>query len=382
MMASLLGLSAHADGPDEVARQIARVESANARGGQGLDALTLPQVMAQLHVPGASIAVINNFEIQWAKGYGVADAATGRAVTVSTRFQAASISKPVTAMAVMRLVQEGKLALDGDVNTLLKSWRIPKSAAHGDAPVTPRSLLSHTSGAIDGFGFPGYAPQAPLPNVVQILEGAAPANTGPVLFARPPYQEYQYSGGGIQIMQLALTDHANQPFARLMQHIVLQPLQMAGSSFEPAALDDDRFSYAHNAEGKRMEAPWHIYPEQAAAGLWTVPSDLARFIIEIQRAVRGPSGKVLAQAAAREMVSPVGTGPFSVGLRLINKGEGWYFFHGGSNWGFESRIIGHVRKGYGLVVMTNAQDSGVKLLEEIQARVAAAYQWDYLEQAK
>jgi len=126
-----------------------------------------------------------------------------------------------------------------------------------------------------------------------------------------------------------------------------------------------------------MGAPWHVYPEQAAAGLWTTPSDLARFVIEVQKAYRGPAGAVLSRASAHEMLAPVGVGPFGVGLTLERRGEGWYFSHGGSNWGFRANIVGHFRNGYGLVVMTNG-DNGSSVIAEIESRVAAAYGWDSL----
>jgi len=367
---------------DTVGQRIAKIEGARNRTAQGLDALPLEQVMHRLHVPGMSIAVINNFGIEWARAYGVADVKSERLVKVDTRFQAASISKAVTAMAALRMVQQGEMSLDSDVNTLLKSWKVPKSEFTREQPVTPRSLFSHTSGAADGFGFPGYPPNAKLPSVVQILEGRPPANTGPVLFARPPYRAYQYSGGGIMIMQLLMTDQLGEPFDAIMQRLVVSPLGMSNSSFEqpPSEKDIDKLAYAHDEDGKRMEAPWHIFPEQAAAGLWTTASDLARFVIEIQRAVRGPAGEVLTQATAREMVAPVGVGPNSVGLRLMNKGDGWYFYHGGNNTGFDALVVGHLRKGYGVVIMTNAQGSGYKLIEEVQARVAATYHWDGFEQ--
>jgi len=127
-----------------------------------------------------------------------------------------------------------------------------------------------------------------------------------------------------------------------------------------------------------MSVPWHVYPEQAAAGLWTTPGDLARFVIEVQTAVRGPAGKVLDQSSAKEMISPVGVGPFAVGLTIEKRGEGWYFTHGGSNWGFRADILGHVRKGYGVAMMANG-DNGGALINELEARVAAAYSWDSLD---
>ena len=359
---------------DDTAALIARIEAAQTPNRQGLDGFTLPELMQRFHVPGLSMAVIRDFKIHWVKAYGIADVESGRPVETNTLFQAASISKPVTAMAAMRLVDEHRFSLDDDINTILKSWHV---AGHS---MTPRSLMSHTSGADDGFGFPGYDPSAPRPTLVQILDGKPPSNVGPVLFARPPYQAYKYSGGGVTIMQLALMDLVGKPFAEIMRSMVLDPLGMSDSSYEqplPAALAA-RAARAHDGQGKSMGAPWHVYPEQAAAGLWTTPGDLARFIVEVQRAVGGPKGAVLTQAAASMMVSPVGVGPFGVGLTIEKRGEGWYFSHGGSNWGFRSDVLAHVRKGYGVAILTNG-DNGSPLIGEIEARVAAAYHWDSLD---
>jgi CubicO group peptidase (beta-lactamase class C family) len=336
---------------------------------------TLLQAMQRLHVPGVSIAVIRDFHIEWAKGYGVADDATGAVVDTNTRFQAASISKPVTAMAALRLAQEGRIDLDQDVNTLLHGWKLNQPQGTSWPPVTPRSLFSHTSGAADGFGFPGYAPDATLPTIEQELDGHAPSVLGPVIFNEPPYMASRYSGGGILVMQKALTDLTGQSFESLMQQLVLRRLGMLHSSFNPPEGDAAGYARAHDATGKRMDAPWHIYPEKAAAGLWTTPSDLARFIIEIERGGANRPGKVLRPAFAHQMLAPVGMGDFAVGPRIVRKGDDWYFYHGGSNWGFEAAIIGHLRKGNGLVVMTNAQGSGADMIQEIEARVFAAYHW-------
>lgn len=365
--------------PSDTAALIARIEGAQLPNRQGLDGYTIPELMQRFRVPGVSIAVVWNGAIHWARGYGVADASTGTPVTTATRFQAASISKPVTAMAAMRLVQDGKLSLDADVNTILRSWQVPASEHTRRQPVTPRALFSHTSGADDGFGFPGYNPGQPLPTPVQVITGEQSSPLGPVRFVREPYAAMKYSGGGTTIMQVALSDLAGEPFAALMQRLVLGPLQMTSSSYEqpPAAAVEGSLARAHNGGGARMPAPWHVYPEQAAAGLWTTPSDLARWLLEIQRANAGPRGTVLAQASVREMLAPVGAGSFAVGLQVEKRGEGWYFMHGGSNWGFRCNLLGHMRKGYGVVVMTNG-DNGGAVIQEIEARVAAAYNWDSL----
>ncbi|NHZ36138.1 serine hydrolase domain-containing protein [Massilia rubra] len=367
---------------ENAASLIARIEtppSADAGAGE-LDALSMPALMARLQVPGVSIAVVKDFNIHWAKAYGVADAQTGRLLDTESRFQAASISKPVTALAAMRLVRQNRLNLDADINTMITSWQVPRSALTRHQAVTPRSLLSHTSGADDGFGFPGYEPGAPLPTLVRILDGQPPSNVGKVVFARAPFEAFKYSGGGLVIMQLALTQLSGRPFAPFMTSSVLAPLRMSNSSFEqpPAPGHSARAALAHDEHGQRMAAPWHVYPEQAAAGLWTTPSDLAKFIIEIQTALRGPNGKILDQRTAKDMLAPAGVGPFAVGLPVDRRGAGWYFSHSGDNWGYRAWMIGHVRKGYGLVIMTNG-DNGMALINQIADRVEKAYDWDSLD---
>jgi len=362
---------------DDAATLIARIEAPQPSADNELDALALPALMARLHVPGVSIAVIKDFQLHWARAYGVADADTGRALDTGSRFQAASISKPVTALAAMRLVQEKRLDLDADVNTMLKSWKVPPSPWTRAQPVTPRSLFSHTSGADDGFGFPGYEPQAPLPTPVQILQGLPPSNVGRVTFARAPYAAYKYSGGGLTIMQLAMTDRCDCAFTDLMQSSVLAPLHMTDSSFDPPGQAGNA-ALAHDGQGHRMGAPWRLHPEQAAASLWSTPTDVAKFIIEIQTALRGPKGKVLEQRSAQEMTTPVGIGAYAVGLAIARQGDGWYFSHGGSNWGYRAWMSGHLRKGYGMVIMANGEN-GMALMNQVAERVARAYDWDSVE---
>jgi CubicO group peptidase (beta-lactamase class C family) len=363
-----------------IAAMMARIEGVQVPNRQGYDGFTLAQLMEKARVPGVSIAVIKDFQIHWAKGYGQADVSAGTPVTTETLFQAASISKPVAAMGVLRLVQEGKMSLDADINRYLKSWKLEAGQYTRDRPVTLRSLLSHTSGLGDGFGFPGYHPKDPLPTVVQILNGEKPSNTGRVLMERPPLTAVKYSGGGVTIVQLALTDTTGRAFPELLKSLVLDPIGMSNSGYDqPLTPERDRAgARAHSGRGTAMDAKWHIYPELEAAGLWTTPTDLARFAIEVQKALDGTSTRVLSKTTATEMVTPVGVGGFAIGFELRKTGEGWYFAHGGSNWGFQCDLTAHRLKGYGVAIMTNA-DSGGVVLNELRNRVAAAYDWDSLD---
>ena len=234
---------------------IERIEGVQTPNRQGLDPFTLVEVMEKYGVPGVSVAVIHDFRIHWSRGYGIADVVTGAKVDTETMFQAASISKPVAAMAVLSAVQAGKFSLDVDINTILTSWHLPDSKFTAERPVTPRTLLSHTSGLGDGFGFPGYDPSDALPTTVQILDGDAPSNVGPVLMERAPLTGYKYSGGGVTLMQLALQDALGRPFPEILNDSVIVPIAMSRSAYEqPLSPErDQNAARAHDREGKSMD---------------------------------------------------------------------------------------------------------------------------------
>ncbi len=368
-------------GQDSPADYIARIEGVQVPSRQGLDVLTLEEVMQRFGVPGMSVAVIRDFEVHWAKGYGTADVVTGAPVDTQTLFQAASISKPVTAMAALAAVQTGLFSLDDDINSILRSWTLPGGGFTEARPVTPRLLFSHTAGLGDGHGFPGYEPGAPRPTPVQIFEGEPPSNVEPVQLVRPPLTAMHYSGGGTTIMQLALTDARGEPFPDLMRRTVLEPVGMTHSTFEqplPPALDLNA-ARGHRGDGLPMGTDkWHVYAALAAAGLWTTPTDLARFAIEVQKAARGDPERVLSRASVHEMLTPVGVGSYAAGFHIEQRGEGWYFSHSGGNWGFVCYLTAHRAKGYGVVVMTNSSGGG-GAYREVLERVERAYGWDSLD---
>ena len=349
--------------------------------GSITDAAYMQQLLKKFSVPGVSIAIIQDFKVALAVGYGVADVETGAPVTPQTMFQAASISKPVAAMVSLKAVQDGRFALDQNINTILKSWKLPEGDFTKGGPVTPRSLMSHVSGTGDAFGFPGYAPSAAVPTLPQILDGIKPSNLRAVRLERAPYTGFEYSGGGVMIQQLALMDAVGKPFAQIAKEWVLDPLAMTDSTYEQPlpASRHAQAARAHDGKGMRRGDSWHVYPEQAAAGLWTTATDLAKFAIEVQLATAGRSKKVLSPAIAREMITPVGVGPYAVGFDVSKQGEGWYFGHGGSNWGFQCNLVAHRVKGYGAVIMTNS-DSGGALINQIRQLIQREYKWDALDQ--
>jgi CubicO group peptidase (beta-lactamase class C family) len=335
---------------------------------------TIAERMRHYGIEGVSVAVIRDNKLEWAKGYGIADVETKQPVTTSTLFQAASISKPVSAMGALVLVEEGKLSLDGDINKYLKGWKVPANEFTAKGPVTLERLLSHTAG-LTVHGFPGYGAGAVVPTVNQVLDGASPANTGAVRVNLAPGTEFRYSGGGYTVAQLAMTDVTGQPFPALMQRLVLGPLAMKESTYDqplPAPRLADA-AVGYRGDGKAVDGKRHVYPEMAAAGLWTTPSDLARFAIGLQRMLHGGKGP-LSQKMAENMITPRKDG-YALGLGISEDGRARYFEHGGSNEGFRTLLIASENRGYGVAVMTN-NDNGTPLIQEIVRAVAAAYYWE------
>jgi CubicO group peptidase (beta-lactamase class C family) len=336
--------------------------------GKPVKTFTIAERMQRWHVPGVSIAVESNGTLAWAKGYGVRELGDGP-VTTDTLFQAASISKTEAAMTALRLVELSKLSLDQDVNLQLKTWKLPSSPAMQGEKVTLRRLLSHTAGTTV-HGFPGYARGEPVPTLPQLLDGTKPANTAAVRVDIKPGTEWRYSGGGYEIVQELIQDATGKPFAEVAHNLVLGPLQMTHSTYEqplPGNLQNDAAD-AYNGEGVAIPGRWHVYPEQAAAGLWTTPSDLIKVIEEIQH-----PGRVLTQKTVEMMTTPV-LDHYGLGLELSDTDGQKAFNHGGANEGFRCMMWGYREGGRGAVVMTNG-DNGGQLAQEILASIAAVYGW-------
>jgi CubicO group peptidase (beta-lactamase class C family) len=326
--------------------------------------------------PAVSIAVIENFRISWAKAYGVKEESRSDAVDTDTLFQAASISKSFTATAIMRLVQEGRLRLEQPVNTCLSNWKLPENDLTRQSPVTLAHLLSHTAG-INVPSFPGYPAGTAIPTPLQILNGNSPANTPGVTVERRPGTGFRYSGGGTLVLGQVLCDTRRQSFPALMQELILAPLGMTRSYFEQPLMPNHRSDAAvAHGNGKPCPGGAYSYPELSAAGLWTTPTDLARFAIAHQLAALGRNDRFLTRALEQQMITPRGSDEYGLGFSLDPIFKGKYFGHSGGNRGFASLLLAHKEKGYGVAVMVNSE--GMDLIREIVVAVADAYGWEAL----
>jgi CubicO group peptidase (beta-lactamase class C family) len=393
--------TAEADLSNSVQERIQRVENGliavTAEGGLELgDPKTLAERMKHYGVPGVSIAVINDYQLEWARGYGVLEVGGNEPVTLDSLFHAGSIAKPVSAAAALALVERGLLDLDEDVNSKLISWQVPENEYTVDEKVTLRRLLSHSSGLTDGFAMRSSSDseydwgqtsegKAPIVTIQQLLEAQPPADDGsPTRVTRVPGKAYQYSNLGYGVVQLLMTDVTGQPFSELMQETVLGPLGMTSSTFQQPLPEElrDRATTEHDVSGQPFAGKRHHFPLLASGGLWTTPSDLARFAIEIVRARAGESDLLLSREMAREMLTPQIEVPesffsdsYGLGFDLADNGREFRFMHTGGTWGSTCLLWVHPETGQGAVIMTNSASGEGAIRIEILLSIAAEYGW-------
>ncbi|CAF0846826.1 unnamed protein product [Adineta steineri] len=344
--------------------------------GKSVPIFTIHERIKHYHVPAVSIALINEGRIEWTKAYGYLDAEHMKRANTFTLFQAASISKPISAMVALKLVEQQRLDLDKNVNTYLRSWKVKNTSFTEKELVTLRRLLTHTAG-LTVHGFLGYAANETLPTLIQILNGENPANSRPIISDHTPGSHWQYSGGGYVLLQQLLEDVTGWDFSSLMQRSVLSPINMKHSTFQqilPLSWQQ-RASIGHRLHGEKLPGNWHIYPESAAAGLWTTPSDLALYVIEVQKSLQNQSNHILSKQMTEKMLTKH-LGDWGLGPTIYGENDSLAFGHGGSNEGFRSFLFGTAYSGKGAVIMTNSDD-GSNLITEIVRSIAIAYDWDF-----
>lgn len=330
-------------------------------------------------VPGVSIAVIKDYKIHWVKHYGVTDRETNQPVNDKTLFQAGSISKPVAAYGALKLVEQKKLSLDKPANQYLKGWQIPDNDFTRETPVALKHLLNHSAG-LTVHGFWGYSDGLPVPNVIQVLNGEKPANSSAVVVNLAPETQMRYSGGGYTVMQKMVSDAMGTDFPTALQKLVIDPIGMKQSTYEqPLPADKLKFAAAGYLPNKKaVPGKRHVYPEMAAAGLWTTAEDLAKFAIDVQMGIKSNKSQVLSNSMANKMLTPWVSKNVGLGFFIDTKKHGAYFGHGGWDEGFSADLIAHKNKGYGVAIMTNSNHPA--FIEELKNAVASTYQWqEYIQ---
>ncbi|WP_210489145.1 serine hydrolase domain-containing protein [Rufibacter aurantiacus] len=337
---------------------------------------TIAERMAFYKVNGLSLAVIKDYKIEWTKAYGWADTAERQPVTPATLFQAASIGKSLHALGCLKLVEEGKISLDADINDYLRSWQFPYDTASQNQKISLSRLLSHTAG-LSVHGYDGYKVGAALPNLFQIVNGKSPANSPAVRSEFAPGLKFQYSGGGYEISELMVEDQTGLSYGEYMKKRVFGPLRMRNTTYElvPSGRFKKRLATAYRSDGQSIGSKYHLYPEKACgAGLWSTAEDIARFVIGVQLALKGEPDQILSPQMARQMVSPPGPdSTYGYGVFLEKRGGVSYFQHSGLNEGFSSQYFGSMEGGNGVVVLVNSDNT--RFAQEVINSVATVYGW-------
>ena len=367
---SVVALAAAGAAHGELEARIARIENGLQPAVQieGRDApvFSISERLEFHGINGLSVAVVADGELDWAKGYGFADVARRAEVDADTLFLAGSISKPVAALRGLQLAESGAVDLDADVNGYLRRWRIPDSEFTANEKVTLRRILNHTAG-LTVWGFPGYDPGDRVPSPIEVLDGKG--NTDPVVVYKTPGESWMYSGGGYTVMQVMIEDVTEQDFVTTMNEHVLDPLGMRSSTFSnpPPEELQPRRATGYRANGDAVEGGYPIYPEMAAAGLWTTPSELVKYAVEVQAIANGKEDGVLTRETVAAMLRPGlnnhGLGP------VVNEHT---FGHGGADEGFRATLTAWLGSEHAAVVMVNSDVSAI--VPEVMLSIAAEYE--------
>ncbi|WP_326760221.1 amino acid adenylation domain-containing protein [Streptomyces phaeochromogenes] len=352
-LATLVDAAAEAEREAETEASNAEQRAAPAAPQAGAALSGLPAALAEHRVPGAVVAVVEGGELVAVESFGTLAADGTDPVTQETVFHVGSLSKHITALGVLRLVDDGRLDLDADVNRYLVDWRVPGEA---DAvPVTARHLLAHLSGLTPTPG-KGFARDArAVPSLLDLLHGRAPATTPPVGREGVPGGGFRKANVHYSVLQQLMTDLTGRPFDELMRDLVFEPLGMRATSFDqgfpersgrPAAL-------GHDEEGRPVDGGWLVRPDQAAAGLWTTAADLAKVALEIRRSALGRPLSLLSRETARLMLAPSSDSFYGLGTVVDTTNDEVQFGHAGSPVGYQAVSLCGLHNGDGFVALTN-----------------------------
>ena len=340
---------------------------------------TLDDRMAHHKVPALSVAVIRQGTVDWTSAYGRLGP-EGAPAGCDSLFQAGSLAKPVTLLAVLRMREAGIIDLDRDVERYLRSYRLPPGRQTPSNPVTLRDLLAHTSGITPG-GYRGYAAGEAIPTDQQVASGTGPTNSPKVEVLSPPGEALQYSGGGYTVVEIALQDSLRRPFEQIAREWVLAPVGMKQAEFTQPLPPTSAVQAAKgfDADGQPVRGGWHTHPEQAAAGLWATPSDLASFLVELWNGYHGRS-RVFNAAIIQEMLrNPIDGHAY--GFRRIGDGDQTFITHYGGNVGYTAGMTINLVTGNGAVFMTNS-DAGTKVGLEFLQSVSRVYDWPVFRETR
>jgi CubicO group peptidase (beta-lactamase class C family) len=341
---------------------------------QPVKTFSINERMDYYDVPGLSVALIKDNQVEWAKSYGVKRDNSSDSISINTLFQAASLSKPVTALVLLKLVEQGLIDLDSNINNQLSSWKIPDNKHTVNRKITPKNLILHTSG-LEVPHYPGYSVGQQLPDIYDILNGNNPSNSEPATVQFEPNSRWSYSGAGYEVLQLLLMEKKGMSFPELMQEELFNPLKISNSTFEQENLLKIRndIAIAHLENGEVVENGYNLYPEMAAAGLWTTPIDYAKIVCELQKEYQGHSNLILSKEMAINALSRH-YWHMALGFIMDEEGDRIALNFSGGNHGYICDIYSYLNAGSGAIIMSNSNNGG-PLIESLFYSISKEYNW-------
>ncbi|MBW2937562.1 beta-lactamase family protein [Aureisphaera sp. CAU 1614] len=337
---------------------------------------TIVNKMVDYKIPALSLAVINDGKIEWADMY-QNPSFSEQNLNYSSIFQAASLSKPVTFFATLRMHTAGKIDLDENIEKYLKRYKLPQGKQTAENPVTLRNIFAHTSGITSG-GYQGYAKDLAIPSDIAVLKGSEGVNSPAIEVISTPNEMLAYSGGGYTLAEVALQDVFNDDFSNIMNQWILQPIGMENSEFtQPLQLSDSsEVAKGYTSNGVVLEGGWRNHPEQAAAGLWSNATDMAKFLIEIYKGYQGQSS-IFSKSEIQSILNQERDGHI-YGLIVDKSDSGFAITHYGGNAGYRTGMTIDLNTGKGLVYLINS-DNGGALGNELLLSASQLYNWNHFK---
>ncbi len=343
--------------------------------------LTVEMAMAQYGLPGLSVVVFEDYQIIWSKTWGVKEMGTNDLIDEQTAFSTASISKAITATLMAILEEKGLFDIDQPVNNYLKRWHLPENEFTQTGPVTIKHILSHTAGTSQ-HGFTDFYEGDKVPTILESVQGKLPSYDAPIEVQFKPGTNWQYSGGGYTIAQMALEDQLGKSLAELAQIYLFGPLKLEHTTMYQHG--DPRFlknvAKAHNNQGEVIRTGIPICPQTAASAMWSTPTDMARLAIEIQKALKGEPGPVISTAVAKrvtEIITYKVVGGWGLGWdRLHRAGNRGWFSHGGANTGTGGHVYGTMEDGHGIAFFGNGPNGiRIPILDKLRNSIIESHGW-------
>lgn len=339
-----------------------------------------PAALSRQGTPGLGVAIVFVGELIWSGGFGVTSLETGEPVTGDTVFEIASVTKPVTAWAMLKLAEEGRIDLDAPIESYLGGWTLPPSQ-FDHALVTARNILAHGAGLSKG-GDSGVDPEEVPPTLLEAVDGAT-MEYGPVQVSHEPGEAYHYSSKGFVLLELAVETVTDEPFSDYVTREILRPLGMNSAAFGWTPELEARAAWGHDWYGNPL--PHYEHATKAQGGLVATADDVARFLAASMLGAEGsePGRGVITPDSVRKSFEPFlftdDASKVGLGYNLHLGGQTLVARKSGDHRGYKAIVFLMPKTGAGLVILANSDRAAPGIFADVACPWSRALQDDPLQ---